>query len=252
MTAPAQPARLTSDELAQALAHVLDTNGRIRGRDLDASGIVSQLIPCQLDVMHLYIRAVAAGLFPRWIEPPDPAADNPTLLHAWAALARVLPKLFPGEVISITSRTPLIDLPDDRYKVLMTEQNAPVFVDQSESMVRLLLSKRLAAPANPPSPPAAAPPPTSASDPALPRLSVDVTNSVIYLDGQAHPVSEKQAHAVQCLLDAKGGWVSSRAMKDFPASEQRPDRWIAGLPDPVRVLIEGKTGAGYRLTIAVE
>ncbi|MDB5322191.1 MAG: hypothetical protein JWN40_3822 [Phycisphaerales bacterium] len=102
---------------------------------------MSQLAPCQVDVMHLYTRAVAAGLLPRWIEPLDPTADNSTLLHAWAALARVLPKVFPGEVISITSRTPVIDLPDDRYKVRMTEQNAPLFVDHSESMVRLMLIK---------------------------------------------------------------------------------------------------------------
>jgi hypothetical protein len=251
MTAPAQPPRLTSDELAQALAHVLDTIGRIRGRNLDLYGVSWQLQPCQVDVMHLYNRAVAAELLPRWIQPPDPSADDTTLLHAWAALAALLPSLYPGEVMAIKTRAgKVLDLPGGGYKVAMRDEDVPMLIEHAESIVRLMLSKPVVAPTSPQLP--AAPPLTLARDPAPPRLGVDVKSSVIHLDGHHHPVSDKQARAVQYLLDARGGWVSSTTMKDFPDSDQRPDRWIRGLPAPVLALIEGKTGAGYRLTIPVE
>jgi hypothetical protein len=235
MTAPAQPARLTSDELAQALSHVLDTIGQIKGRALDFYGVLRQLQPCQIDVMHLYVRAVASGLLPRWIEPPDPADDEVRLLHAWATLAGVLPGLYPGEVIAIKRRAAEIrELPEGRYKVAMYEEDVPLLVEHAESVVRLMLTKRLTAPAPAPTTP----------------IQIDHDNGVVHYAGDRFAVTPNQAQALQRLLDAKGGFVPAKLLRDSPNGGQRPDRWIRDLPPPLRGLIEAKTGAGFRLIIA--
>lgn len=141
---PVQPPRLTAEELVRGLTHVLDTIGRIRGRNLDLNGVAFQLQPCQVDIMHLYIRAVASGLLPRWIDPPTPGADDNTLLLAWTTLVDVLPTLYPGEVMAIKSRARgVLDLPGGAFKVVIHDDDAPMLIDHGESIVRLMLTKHL-------------------------------------------------------------------------------------------------------------
>jgi hypothetical protein len=89
----------------------------------------------------------------------------------------------------------------------------------------------------------AAPPP--------PRLSADVPGGTITLDGNSHYVSPAEAAFVRALIAAEGHWRSSRELGDDDAElvGVRVDRVRNKLPEPVRVLVEVRSGAGYRLRV---
>jgi len=129
-------------------------------------------------------------------------------------------------------------------QLVVTGLDTPIF-RAGDMLLRGMLRTDASDTTNPPDP-------AGSATPVSPPLTIDVANAVAHFKGQKHTLSPKQACLLQRLLDAKGGWVSGTELKEFPDSSERPDRWIGGLPEPIKHLIEGKTGAGYRLVIPVE
>ena len=82
------------------------------------------------------------------------------------------------------------------------------------------------------------------------RLVLDVGRSTAVLDGTPYTLTQPQLRAVRLLCERPSHWVSSTDIKTRDG--QRVDRWIKGLPEPLRRLINSKTGAGYELKLAEE
>ncbi len=74
-------------------------------------------------------------------------------------------------------------------------------------------------------------------------IAVDIDNDVCTANGVAYPLTHNQAIVLNALVGAAGGWVPG---KNIDASN-RVGRIVKGLPDPIRQMIESKSGAGFRL-----
>jgi hypothetical protein len=80
-----------------------------------------------------------------------------------------------------------------------------------------------------------------------PRLSVNVAEETITLNGVVHHLKVEEVTVIKILADAEGLWVTGREMR--AASDllkPRPDRIIKQLPQVVRGYIQSGN-AGYRL-----
>jgi hypothetical protein len=86
-----------------------------------------------------------------------------------------------------------------------------------------------------------------------PRLIVRHTNPpTVSLDGTAYQVTAEQAALMEILFKKAGTLVEPAAFKGHPllgGDEVRRDRVKKGLPAPLRKLIDGKPGGGYKLTL---
>lgn len=80
-------------------------------------------------------------------------------------------------------------------------------------------------------------------------VSVADDGKTAVCDGTVYPITEDQARVLCRLIDAHGAWVPSGSMKQFPDSEERPDRIIRRLPRPIQDRIESKTSQGFRLRL---
>jgi len=84
-----------------------------------------------------------------------------------------------------------------------------------------------------------------------PRITVDLTNDIVWLDEKAFSVTTAQAYFVDAVAAAHGNWMT---VKELASEEHglfigpRPDRVCKALPPPIRNLIEAKGGCGFRLT----
>ncbi len=64
------------------------------------------------------------------------------------------------------------------------------------------------------------------------------------LDGEIHPLTTEQARIVDKLARAGGAWVPEDRLKKDSASSENPGETIKLMPEPIRALIESKTGPG--------
>lgn len=78
-------------------------------------------------------------------------------------------------------------------------------------------------------------------------LRIDRSKGVAIYHDEVHPITQRQGEVLHNLLDARGAFVTGRELKEFPDSNERPDRIIDRLPEPLLALIERKTGTGYRI-----
>ncbi len=84
-------------------------------------------------------------------------------------------------------------------------------------------------------------------------LKIDRKNETATWNGETYALSPRAMTILCHLIEARGGFVSSKNLKDSAAEDQRPDRIIERMPESIRLLIESKRGSGYRLTVpAVE
>ena len=89
----------------------------------------------------------------------------------------------------------------------------------------------------------AGPPPRAGE----PRLSVNVAEETVRLNGEVHHLDAGQAAVIKILADAKGLWVTRKKMKEIcELTRPRPDRIIKRLPKVIRDYIEAGN-SGYRL-----
>ena len=87
------------------------------------------------------------------------------------------------------------------------------------------------------------------------KIEVNLEKSIVWLDGEDFHVKAAQAYFVQAVVSAEGMWISSTeiAKSERNATTMigpRPDRVRAGLPKPIRDLIEANGGRGFRLRVA--
>ena len=87
-----------------------------------------------------------------------------------------------------------------------------------------------------------------------PKIEVNLEKSIVWLDGEFHPVAPAGAYFVDAVISAQGGWISgpeiAKSAKHGMMVGSRPDRVRARLPKPIRDLIESSGGRGFRLRVA--
>jgi hypothetical protein len=83
----------------------------------------------------------------------------------------------------------------------------------------------------------------------VPLIEVDLEGSIVFVAGRPYPVDYEGACLVSLLNSEPNVWFGP---KDYAQDEIlkscRVDRVYKMLPPPIKSLIEGKTGAGYRLS----
>jgi len=89
---------------------------------------------------------------------------------------------------------------------------------------------------------------TATPQPA-PRLTVNAAGDIATLDGEPFKITPSAGRCLVLLLEARGRWVAGKKMKSNRKSGERPDKIINALPAPIRAVIVGVAGSGYRLTI---
>jgi hypothetical protein len=80
-------------------------------------------------------------------------------------------------------------------------------------------------------------------------LRIDRENETATWRGTTHALSPSAMRILCRLRDADGGFVPAKWLKGSRGSDERPDRIIARMPEPIRALIESKPGSGTRLTV---
>jgi hypothetical protein len=88
-------------------------------------------------------------------------------------------------------------------------------------------------------------------EPAHRRLVVQLKPPSVTLDGTTYHATPEQAAFVAVLRANAGSWVAPDEFKADPVLKDWPrrDRIKASLPEPIRNLVQGKTGGGYKLTL---
>jgi hypothetical protein len=94
--------------------------------------------------------------------------------------------------------------------------------------------------------------PLSQAEDRLPRLVIKASEKSVCLDGVPYSVTEEEAAFLECLLKAKGNFVSSTQMKkDEPrladVRVSRAVRQPLKRYKPISDLIESDTGKGFKL-----
>jgi hypothetical protein len=89
-------------------------------------------------------------------------------------------------------------------------------------------------------------PPTPVLEAAGKRFTVTLQPPQATLDGTAYSITPDAATFLDVLVRAKGEWVSGSTLPDM-----RADRVRKHLPQPIQVLIEARTGVGFRLQLGM-
>jgi hypothetical protein len=82
-------------------------------------------------------------------------------------------------------------------------------------------------------------------------MAVNRQPPLITLEGTPYGVTDEEAVFVDVLLNKLGEWVDPAAFEEESLLKGgRRDRIKKRLPKPIRDLIEGKRGGGYRMRLA--
>jgi len=86
----------------------------------------------------------------------------------------------------------------------------------------------------------------------MPLIEVDLDESIVLVAGRPYQVSHEEARFVNLLNSEPNVWFGPKEYAQDPLLKliDRMDRIYKKLPASIRSLIEGKSGAGYRLSKA--
>ena len=84
--------------------------------------------------------------------------------------------------------------------------------------------------------------------------TVNKQNNTISFKGEIYPVTEDQLRVFEAILNKEGGIISANELKMYSKSDERPDRIIQRLPNPLKDFILAKPGrgGGYYLKTELE